>query len=402
MYYRGRLTEAGLRSLLDHRVHGLIRASRHGPGVVLLNNVLHAVAVHENVVDEANTLSHGNQIQVIGEKVDVDVGLLEGVRRVERDGAAPREGTQQIDNDGHVIALGGRGDVPLEGVAEHGHKVNLEVRLAAGTKGVDAAIGLLEGNVLGRLLEVLVDAREADELEETAGQGPLVLPAVRRGSGILLQTGPEEVVLEAKAVLELEDVGEDGVIEEVLADVLRLDHGVDAKLGQLGLGADAGEHQQLGGLVDAERDNDLMLRAERVDLAVGPDDLDANGLCALKDELLGVGLAQDGDVGLALEEAPAGGALAVVDGIDALPETEHGAVVDVVSQGLALADPGTGEGIAEAFRFGEHVGVRDGERPVLSDVLELGTVLAAVIVVGGGLSYVRRSTRGVCQMRLAL
>ncbi len=46
----------------------------------------------------------------------------------------------------------------------------------------------------------------------------------------MLGTSPEEMGVEPVTVLELEDVGHDGVVEEVLSDVGRLHDGFDTVL----------------------------------------------------------------------------------------------------------------------------------------------------------------------------
>lgn len=74
--------ETCLRPLKDLSDHALVRATGHRPGVVALNNVLHPVAVHENVVDKADTFAKGNEVKVVREEVEVDVRLLKGVDRV--------------------------------------------------------------------------------------------------------------------------------------------------------------------------------------------------------------------------------------------------------------------------------------------------------------------------------
>jgi hypothetical protein len=245
--------------------------------------------------------------------------------------------------------------MPLKGVAEHGDKVNLEVRLATGTKGVDVAVGLLVFDVLGHILEVAVDTRKTDELEKAAGHGALVLPAVSRGGSVLLQTGSQEVLVKSVSVLDLEDVRKNRVVKKVLANMFRLDNRVDAELVEFLLRTDARQEQQFGSLINTKRHNDLVLSTERKSLTIRTNDLNTNSLSILKDELLRVGLSKNGDVGLTLQEPPAGGSLAVVDGVNALPETMHLAVVNVISEGLTLADPGLGEGVAPALSLGEEI-----------------------------------------------
>lgn len=114
------LTEASLRALEDHFDHSLVGRPWHGPRVITLDDVLHPLSVHDDVINEANTFPQGNEVQLVGEEIDVDLGLIQGVCRVQRNRAILRKRTQQIDDDSEVVALRGRGEVPLEGVAEHG------------------------------------------------------------------------------------------------------------------------------------------------------------------------------------------------------------------------------------------------------------------------------------------
>lgn len=105
---------------------------------------------------------HGCQIKVAREEVDVNVGLLKGVGLLQRDSSVVRKGLQQINNNSYAVVVSGRrGIVLLEIIVEHWDKVNLKVRLPPWTKGVDVAVGLLVLDVLGHLLEVVVDAMKS-------------------------------------------------------------------------------------------------------------------------------------------------------------------------------------------------------------------------------------------------
>ena len=63
----------------------LVRRARHRPGIVFAHEILHAVAVHDDVVDEADALTHGDKVEIVGEKVEVDVRLDCVIRRAEAD-----------------------------------------------------------------------------------------------------------------------------------------------------------------------------------------------------------------------------------------------------------------------------------------------------------------------------
>jgi hypothetical protein len=193
------------------------------------------------------------------------------------------------------------------------------------------------------------------------------------------------VVLEPVAVFELEAVREDGVVEEVAANVGRIDDGCNAVLGEVGGGADAGEHEDLGALVDARGHNDFSAGAKGVLFVVGADDDDADGRGALEDEAFGVGVRDDGHVGLVLEEYGGGRARAVVDGADALEKSALVARVDVGRELLALADPGFLQCVAERLELGNQVGVGDMQRAVAADVLQIGREELLIVVICGRL-----------------
>lgn len=77
------LTESGLRSLQNHLDHGLIRVAGHGPGVVVANDVLHAVAIHDDVIHHSNSFTESDEVEIMRKVVEINVGLLEVIRRVE-------------------------------------------------------------------------------------------------------------------------------------------------------------------------------------------------------------------------------------------------------------------------------------------------------------------------------
>ena len=82
----------------------------------------------------------------------------------------------------------------------------------------------------------------------------------------------QEHVVHAVVVLDAQDEGDGRVVEQVLADVGRVDDRVDAVPGELERGADAAEHEQLGGLEDALREDDLAGGVEVQLLEGGVDD----------------------------------------------------------------------------------------------------------------------------------
>lgn len=216
--------ERGLGAVKHSALHELIVMQRHVPGIFGLDDILEPVAVLEHVVGVPDALADGDDVEVVVEVVQVDVGLLQGVGAVEGDLAALGDGADQVHHHCDVVALGGGWVVPLEGRTEETHEVELEMRLAVGAEGVFAAVGGLGLSILRVLLEVLVDAWEADHLEEAGAQGPAVVVLVGLdGLLVLRRVGAEDVVVHTVAVLDAEDEGDARVVEEVLADVQVVD-----------------------------------------------------------------------------------------------------------------------------------------------------------------------------------
>lgn len=116
----------------------------------------------------------------------------------------------------------------------------------------------------------------------------MILPVGRNGT-IVLRTRAKEVVIEAKTVLDLEDMGQDRVVLEVLADMLRVNNALDAESLEVGLDTDTGQHEDLGGFVNALSNDNLTVGVEIVFALVGPNNGDTNGSLVLKNNLLGDG-----------------------------------------------------------------------------------------------------------------
>ncbi len=61
----------------DDVQHGLCEEHpRHGPRVLVDDDVLETVAFEEQVVGPPDPLAHGNDVEVVGGAVEVDVGLI--------------------------------------------------------------------------------------------------------------------------------------------------------------------------------------------------------------------------------------------------------------------------------------------------------------------------------------
>lgn len=266
------------------------------------------------------------------------------------------------------------------------HKINFKVRLPSRTEWINATVLLKIIDVLLLLLETLIDSRQPNQFEQATAQRTRSVTTVRSDGTVFLSTRPEEVVVEAIAILELKYVREDGMIQQVLSDVRRVHHGLDTERRELLRGANSGKHQKLGGFVDTRRHDDFVLGTQRKVVAIGRDDLNTNNLIALHDQTLRVGLRQDGNVFFALEEDPAGRPDALVDRTDCGSQAVHLTVVDFVVQLLALADPGFLQGVAERSGLRDQLYGRDVEWTVGADVLQILWELLVVIMEGGRLS----------------
>lgn len=387
---RAARVEGSLAAVEDDAAHGLVVVEGHVPGVLLDDEVLEGLALGQQVVAEADALAHGDDVQLALEEVEVDAGLVQVAGASERHLTRLGDGTHQVDDDGGVGAGLGRGIVPLEGAAKDGHEVELEVRLAVGAQGILAAVGLDGGAVDGVLGEVLVDAGEANHLEEARADGARVVLFVGGVDLCVELVLAQDGVVHAELVLDLEHKRHGRVVNQILADVTRVDDALNVVLGQLAGGANTAEHEELGRLVDALGQDDLAVGVEAHLLAVAENDGDsAAGAGGIVDEeLLAHGLGDDGDVGLVLEEQEAALAAALVDGVGAVVQTNHLAVVDVLRQGLAHGHPGLGQGIAEGSHFREQLRVGDVDGATSANLGERGVVEALVVVVGDGLSKI--------------
>ena len=77
--------KARLAAFQNRPIHRLIRRPRHRPRIILAHEILHAVAIHEDVVDEADAFAHGDEVEIVGEEVEVDVRLDRVIGRAEAD-----------------------------------------------------------------------------------------------------------------------------------------------------------------------------------------------------------------------------------------------------------------------------------------------------------------------------
>lgn len=238
-------------------------------------------------------------------------------------------------------------------------KVNLKVRLAVGAERVLAAVLRLVIAILLVLFETLINTREGDELQETRTEGSIVVLPVGRNGTIMLGSRAKEVVIETKTILDLEDMGQDRVVLEVSTDVLRVNNALDAESLEIGLDTNTGQHEDLGGLIDALSNDNLTVSVKVVLAVIGPNNGDTDGSLALKNNLLRDGRRGQSDVGLTLKERSRGRSDTLVDRVDTLEETLLNTIVDVDGHLVALANPSPFEGITPRLQLGDQIGVRN-------------------------------------------
>ena len=131
------------------------------------------------------------------------------------------------------------------------------------------------------------------------------------------------------------------MVEQVLANVARVNNHVDTMFSQLTGRTDTTEHQQLRTLKDTLGEDDLAGRIKAKLIAGGVDDSHtlATTLSVINYQTLGVNFGQNSDVGLVLYKQEAARALALVDRIDVVGEVVYFSVVDVLGDMLASRFP---------------------------------------------------------------
>src|ERR1700712_2479328 len=98
------------------------------------------------------------------------------------------------------------------------HKVNLKMRLSARSEWIESTILRLGNNIILALHQTLVYTRKANKLEKTATEWTCPVLFVCGDRASLGRSISEEVIIQSQIVLEHEDVGNNGVIQQVLAD----------------------------------------------------------------------------------------------------------------------------------------------------------------------------------------
>lgn len=68
--------ERGLRAIEYSPLYKLIVMQRHGLGIFVLDDIFKALTIFENIISVTDALADGDNIEIIVEVVEVDVGLL--------------------------------------------------------------------------------------------------------------------------------------------------------------------------------------------------------------------------------------------------------------------------------------------------------------------------------------
>ena len=239
---------------------------------------------------------------------------------VERDLTRLRDGPHKVDHHGEMLALLGCGEVPLEGTAEHADKVELKVRLALGREGVLASVGSL-GLVVGLiLLEILIDTGEPDKLKQSRACRTGMVLLVGLDGGVVLGTLAQQDVIHAVSVLDAENERHTRVVDQVLANMTRIDNGVNAVLLQLPSGTYTTQHEELGGFEDSLGEDNLAAGEEAQLIARSINDRHTltGTVRVVDDEALGVHLGDNGDVGLVLHKYETARTYTLVDTVTAV------------------------------------------------------------------------------------
>jgi hypothetical protein len=128
------------------------------------------------------------------------------------------------------------------GVGYTYHEVDLEMRLSTRAERINTSILLLICDIFLALLEILINPREANKFKQSTAHRTSLVLSIGRNCAVMLRTGAEEVVIESQSILQSENMGQDRVIEEILADMLGFDNGLDSMSSEFFLWADSRKH----------------------------------------------------------------------------------------------------------------------------------------------------------------
>lgn len=379
------LTETSLAAFQDSSVHSFIRMQGHFPGVFSDDEIPERWTFHEDIIRPAHTLAHSEDVQIIPEEVEVDVWVSKRIGAIQGDLSTGGNRAQQVDYNSHEASVFGDGVMPLKSGAEHGDKVELEMRLAARAEGVKTAIRGLCLAVVVVLIQAVVDAGESDQFEQARCRRTGLVTAVGGHGCVVGGSGAEKVVVECDSVFEAQRKGYNGVVEQVLSDMRRVNQGSDSVLEKFPCWANPAEHQELGRLEHA-LGKDNLSSGEEVEVSAcrTMDDLDTDAsMCrGVNDETLGLGRRQDRHIGLVGQVEVASLAFALVDRVHAVSQTMHLTREDILGQGFIAINPGLGQSISEGLQLGDKFSVRDLDRTAGADLPQSGRVEVPVIVVG--------------------
>lgn len=201
-----------------------------------------------------HSLYHCLDVVVVAQNVGVNQGLVEGVGRREGE-RATRERGEYGGKGGHEAATRGKGNWTKA------DKVVLveDVDVSSTWAGRGVSVGLVSSRVGGELEEALNITR-GDHVDTLTSRFPL------RKAGLELIRVASEVVGCLSGV-DLVVVSEEWMVGQVLANIRKVNDGVDSDLGERSLVANTREQENLRSTNGASSEDDLVLGLEREALA---------------------------------------------------------------------------------------------------------------------------------------
>ena len=175
------------------------------------------------------------------------------------------------------------------------------------------------------------------------------------------------------------------MVDQVLANMTRVDNSVNAVLLQLASGTHTTQHEELGGFEDSLGEDNLAAGEEAQLIARSINDRHTltGTVRVVDDEALGVHLGDNGDVGLVLHKQETARTHTLVDAVTAVGETVHLTIIDVLGDRLASSSPGLGDSIAERLHLVQELSVRDVDGSTRANLLQVLVIQTLVVMVGG-------------------
>jgi len=86
---------------------------RHFPRIITSDDILDTSTLRKHIVSPAHTFAHSKDIEIVAEKVEINVSLLQWIGGVEFNFSLG-EGTKQVDDGGQAATARWCWVVPLE------------------------------------------------------------------------------------------------------------------------------------------------------------------------------------------------------------------------------------------------------------------------------------------------